>query len=96
MIGFLGGLTSAGIASAEDGPIELRDMGSFHVGGRTVQISGKPIKDVLFSPGGVPAKVDLNGSYQVEQMYPQYFLVKNRRGSAPVLLWHGGGMTGVT
>src|SRR4029450_266378 len=37
-------------------PIALRDMGSFHVGGRVVEISGKPVKEVTFTPGGVPAK----------------------------------------
>jgi hypothetical protein len=49
-------------------PITLREMGSFHVGGRVVEISGKPIKEVVFSAGGVPAKIDPNGLYQVEQM----------------------------
>jgi pimeloyl-ACP methyl ester carboxylesterase len=95
-LGIAAALSVAAPARADDDAIELRDMGSFHVGGRTVDITGKPIKEVLFSPGGVPAKVDLNGSYQVEQMYAQYFLVKNRHGSVPLLLWHGGGMTGVT
>jgi len=55
-----------GCASA---PIQLSQMGSFHVGGREMVLSGKPIKEVLFAPGGVPAKVDPNGVYQVEQMY---------------------------
>jgi pimeloyl-ACP methyl ester carboxylesterase len=66
-------------------PIALRDMGSFHVGGRLVEISGKPVKEITFTAGGVPAKVDPNGTYQVEQMYVH-----------PLLLWHGGGLTGVT
>ena len=60
-----------------DEPIALRDMGSFHVGGRLVEISGKPTREVTFTPGGVPAKVDPNGTYQVEQMYVQYFLPAN-------------------
>jgi hypothetical protein len=60
-------------------PITLRDMGSFHVGGRVVEISGKPLKEVVFSAGGVPAKIDPNGLYQVEQMYVQYFLPLHRR-----------------
>jgi hypothetical protein len=55
-------------------PIALRDMGSFHVGGRLVEISGKPVREMTFAPGGVPAKIDPNGTYQVEQMYVQYFL----------------------
>ena len=82
-------------AGAEE-PISLRDMGSFHVGGRLVEIEGKPIKEVTFTAGGVPARVDPNGTYQVEQMYVQYFLPVNERGACPFLLWHGGGMTGVT
>jgi len=80
---------------ASQAPIALRDMGSFHVGGREVVISGKPVKEVVFTPGGVPAKVDSNGVYQVEQMYVQYFVPYNLRGKYPILLWHGGGLTGV-
>ena len=71
----------ASVQAAE--PISLRDMGSFHVGGRLVEISGKPVKEVTFTPGGVPAKVDPNGVYQVEQMYVQYFLPANEHGAYP-------------
>src|SRR2546423_14374427 len=77
-------------------PILLRDMGSFHVGGRHVEVRGQPVKEIVFTPGGVPAKVDPNGVYQVEQMYAQYFLVQNRKGKLPLLMWHGGGLSGVT
>ncbi len=77
-------------------PITLRDMGSFHIGGREVVISGKPVKEVVFTPGGVPAKVDPNGVYQAEQMYVQYFLPSQPKGKVPILLWHGGGLTGVS
>ena len=55
------------LAGCAQAPIALRDMGSFHVGGREVTISGKPVKEVQFTPGGVPAKVDLNGTYLVER-----------------------------
>ena len=88
-------LMTSTMANAAE-PIALRDMGSFHVGGRLVEISGKPVKEVVFTPGGVPAKVDPNGIYQVEQMYVQYFLPANERGAYPLLMWHGGGLTGVT
>src|SRR5262245_23916614 len=88
-------LLIAGTANAAE-PITLRDMGSFHVGGRLVEISGKPVKEVVFTPGGVPAKVDPNGTYQVEQMYVQYFLPAKEKGAYPLLMWHGGGLTGVT
>ena len=84
------------IAVAQTGPITLRDMGSFHVGGREVELSGRPVKEITFTPGGAPAKIDPNGTYLVEAMYVQYFLPANRRGQVPLLLWHGGGLTGVT
>ncbi len=81
---------------AQQAPFALQDMGSFHIGGREVEIKGRPVKEVLFTAGGVPAKVDPNGIYQVEQMYVQYFIPANRRGALPILMWHGGGLTGVT
>jgi hypothetical protein len=84
------------LTGCANAPIELSKMGSFHVGGREVVIKDQPIRVVRFTEGGVPAKVDPNGVYQVEQMYVQYFIPKESRGSLPLLLWHGGGLTGVT
>ena len=81
---------------ANQAPIALKSMGSFHIGGREVTISGKPVRDVVFTPGGVSAKVDPNGVYQVEQMYVQYFIPHDQRGALPLLMWHGGGLSGVT
>ena len=81
---------------ANQAPIALKSMGSFHIGGREVTISGKPVRDVVFTPGGVSAKVDPNGVYQVEQMYVQYFIPQDQRGALPLLMWHGGGLSGVT
>jgi pimeloyl-ACP methyl ester carboxylesterase len=92
----MAGLIASPALAQNKEPIALRDMGSFHIGGRQIEVSGQPIKEVLFTPGGVPAKVDPNGTYQVEQMYAQYFLVQNRKGKLPLLLWHGGGLTGVS
>ena len=83
-------LTTSALAQQS---IALRDMGSFHVGGRHIEITGQPIKEIVFTPGGVPAKMDPNGTYQVEQMYSQYFLVQNRKGKLPLLMWHGGGLS---
>ena len=33
-------------------PILLRDMGSFHIGGRLIEITGQPVKEIVFTPGG--------------------------------------------
>src|SRR5262245_31851169 len=80
---------------SQDG-IVLRDLGSFHIGGREVEISGKSIREVVLTPGGIPTRIDANGRYLVESMYVQYFLPAKRHGVVPLLLWHGGGLTGVT
>jgi pimeloyl-ACP methyl ester carboxylesterase len=71
-------------------------MGSFHVGGRVAEVSGKTVREIQRVPGGPMSKLDPNGQFMVEQMYVQYFLPKNRRGKYPLLMWHGGGLTGVT
>ncbi|MFL9827880.1 esterase [Rhodoplanes sp. SY1] len=82
--------------AAKKEPIALRDMGSFHIGGRIVEVTGKPVREVVFAAGGTPAKMDPNGPYQIEQMYVQYFFPATRKGKYPLLMWHGGGLTGVT
>ncbi len=87
-------MASSAVAFGDD--IVLRGMGSFHVGGRIAEISGKPVHDIVRMPGGPSTKLDPNGQYQVEQMYAQYFLPKARTGKVPLLMWHGGGLTGVT
>lgn len=83
-------------ARADEPPLALKRMGSFHVGGRSVELTGKPVKDVVFTPGGPPSKVDANGTYVTGQMYVQYFVPDPERGAVPLLLWHGGGLTGVS
>jgi len=81
--------------SAEE-DIVLRGMGSFHVGGRVAEVSGKVVRMIVRQPGGPQTKLDPNGQYMVEQMYVQYFLPRQRKGKLPLLMWHGGGLTGVT
>jgi pimeloyl-ACP methyl ester carboxylesterase len=74
----------------------VKEVGSFHVGGRTAALSGMPTKDVVFSPGAPPIKVDPNGEFAVEQMYVQFVKLAQPKAKVPILLWHGGGLTGVT
>jgi hypothetical protein len=93
-ISFLFALIALPAVAQED--IVLRGMGSFHVGGRIAEISGKPVREIVRQPGGPLTKLDPNGQYMIEQMYVQYFLPKNRKGKLPLLMWHGGGLTGVT
>ncbi len=81
--------------AAAEGAVALSSWGSFHVGGRLVELSGKPVREVVFSPGGVPARVDPNGTYMTGAMYATYMVPARQRGAAPLLMWHGGGLTGV-
>jgi pimeloyl-ACP methyl ester carboxylesterase len=74
----------------------VKEVGSFHMGGRTVALSGMPTRDVVFSPGAPAIKVDPNGEFEAEQMYVQYVKLAQPKAKIPILLWHGGGLTGVT
>src|SRR5437868_11140769 len=57
-------------APAEE-DIVLRGMGSFHIGGRIAEVSGKPVTEIQRVPGGPMSKLDRNGQFMVEQMYVQ-------------------------
>ncbi len=81
-------------APSIDGPIRLASMGSFHVGGRDATISGQPVRETPIAPGGPVARIDPNGVFAVEHAYVQYFVPAAVRSEVPLLLMHGGGMTG--
>ncbi len=84
----------ATVAGAAD--LSVAEIGSFHVGGRAVSLSGLPTRDVVFTAGSAPIKVDPNGDFEAEQMYVQYVKLASPKARDPLLLWHGGGLTGVT
>lgn len=94
------GLTMAlgvGAAEAAKKPVyHLKDFGSFHIGGRQVTLSGLPDKEIVFTAGSPPVKINPNGDFEVEQMYVQYFIPARQKSRYPLLMWHGGGLTGVT
>ncbi|HEY0223205.1 MAG TPA: esterase [Pseudolabrys sp.] len=92
--GLLLAVLAAPALAADD--IVLRGMGSFHVGGRIAEVTGKEVRMIVRQPGGPLTKLDPNGKFMVEQMYVQYFLPKDKKGKLPLLMWHGGGLTGVT
>lgn len=74
--------------------ISLARWGSFHIGGHEVRVEGEAPREVLFTPGSAPAMLDPNGTYLVGAMYAQFMVPAPRRGVVPLLLWHGGGLTG--
>lgn len=77
-------------------PLMLARIGSFHVGGQEVVRHGEPVQTHCYAPGGVPARFDPNGRYAIEQLYCQFFLPATPCSDFPLLMWHGGGMSGVT
>ncbi|MGH7042800.1 MAG: esterase [Acetobacteraceae bacterium] len=76
-------------------PLALAAMGSFHVGGREVVLEGQPRRTTAFTPH-TTVTYDPNGHYAVEQAYVQWFRPAQPATDRPVLLVHGGGLTGAS
>lgn len=76
-------------------PLLIREIGSFHIGGQISTLTGLPPRRRVSTAGGPAHPIDPNGVIMVGQMYVQYVHLAEA-ASSPLLLWHGGGMTGVT
>jgi pimeloyl-ACP methyl ester carboxylesterase len=81
---------------AASGAMQVKEIGSMHVGGRAITLTGLPERDVVFSAGAPPIRVNPNGDFQVEQMYVQYVRLADPKARYPLFMMHGGGLTGVT
>lgn len=79
----------------EPAPLLVRDIGSFHVGGRVLRLKDLPSRERVSTAGGTVHPIDPNGEIVVGQMYVQYVRLAKPRARLPLLMWHGGGMTGV-
>ena len=77
-------------------PLQVREIGSLHVGGRVAEVTGLPQQEIVVSPGAPPLRRNPNGQFQVEQMYAQFVRLADPRARYPLILAHGGGLTGVT
>lgn len=73
--------------------VTLADFGSFYAGGRQVRIDGLPQRDIAFTQSASLA-YDPNGLYHFEQAYVQFFIPARLAHPLPIVLLHGGGMTG--
>ena len=72
---------------------QLKDFGSYTAGGRVHVVSGEPVQTIRFTPT-TSYRFNPNGHLLVEHAYVQYFVPENRNSAPPVVLVHGGGMTG--
>ena len=82
----------AGCASG----VAVQDIGSFHVGGQPVTLSGLPVREIVFTAGAPPFRSDPNGDFETGQMYVQYVKLERPKARYPMLMIHGGGLSGVT
>ncbi len=71
----------------------LKDFGSFHVGGRSVTVTGRETRLLHFTPE-LTWQYDPNGDFLIEQVYVQYFIPAEQTFPHPLVLLHGGGLTG--
>jgi pimeloyl-ACP methyl ester carboxylesterase len=69
-------------------------MGSFTAGGRKVRVEGEDIETISLSSGFRDYAYDPNGEFWIEQTYVQFFIPQERQFLLPILLVHGGGLTG--
>lgn len=76
------------------GTLALRSIGSFHIGGNIAHITGHPAMELSPVPGSPSISVDPNGAFSIGQMYVQFARLEAPRSPFPLLLWHGGGLTG--
>ena len=74
---------------------ELDDFGSYTVGGRLLEVEGQPKQHIQFTPTA-SFDYDPNGSYAIAHAYVQYFKPVRKNGQPPIILLHGGGMSGTT
>lgn len=72
----------------------LAEMGSFMAGGRKIRVEGEPVETISLSTGFRDYAYNPNGEFWIEQSYVQFFIPEERQFPLPVLLVHGGGLTG--
>lgn len=73
----------------------VKRRGSFYVGGEKVTLKNAPVEDFSYMDK-FTLHCDPNGSHWVKQMYVQYTELEGPKAPYPILMWHGGGLTGVT
>ena len=74
--------------------LRLESISSRFVGGRSLALTGQPVEEVTLSSALPGYRHDGNDVYAIEQAYVQRFVPADRVQDTPVLLVHGGGMTG--
>jgi pimeloyl-ACP methyl ester carboxylesterase len=74
--------------------LRLESVSSRFIGGRSVTMTGQPVESLAISSALPEYRHDGNDTFYIEQAYVQCFVPADRVQDTPVLLVHGGGMTG--
>ena len=74
---------------------DVKEIGSYYVGGHSQTLTGLPKETVHFYPGAPPTEYDPNGDVHTGQSYVHFVRLQHPRGSVPIILVHGGGLSGV-
>ncbi len=73
--------------------LELKHFGSYFVGGRLDEVTGRAVEEIAFT-AQTRYRHDPNGHRAVEGAYVQFFVPARQLDLPPIVLVHGGGMTG--
>ena len=86
-------IVQVGMPASEAATLRLARIESFFAGGRRVTVEGEPLRHIRFSTqAGI--EHDPNGTFHVEQAYVQSFFPEGAGSSPPLVLVHGGCLTG--
>ncbi len=76
-------------------PLAIREIGSFYVGGKEIRLDGKS-RDRVRREGLAKEAVQPKGDFVYGQVYVHFVLLERPTARYPLVLWHGGSLTGVT
>jgi len=73
---------------------EVREIGSYFIGGHMQSLAGLPEETVHFYPGAPPTQYNPNGDIHTGQMYVHFVRLTRPLAQVPIILIHGGGLSG--
>ena len=87
-------ILAAALLAAPAQAYEVERVGSLFVGGSVVTVRGQPTTQARFTASGPLQTMDPNGEFIGGQMYASYVRLLHPKARYPLMLWHGGGLSG--
>jgi pimeloyl-ACP methyl ester carboxylesterase len=82
------------LAAAPARAYDVARVGGGFFGGQVTTVQGQPTTTARFTASGPLMTMDPNGEFVAGQMYAEYVLLSAPRAKYPLMLWHGGGLSG--